>query len=99
MLLLSLIWLVIGLLLGALANGAKLRPASWVKRGWLIMLGLGMVSALLAGWLGVWVLGVQYATVTVLWVSVLCVGVLPRFFTNRKLATSVGAGADDVGRG
>src|SRR5438552_4009370 len=31
MLLLSLLWVVLGLLIGALANAAKLRPAAWVR--------------------------------------------------------------------
>ncbi len=83
MLLLSLIWVVIGLLLGALACGAKLRPASWGKRGWLVMLGIGMMSALLGGWLGAWLFGPQFATVAALWVGVVGV-VLPRFFVGRK---------------
>ena len=83
MLLLSLIWLVIGLLLGALACGAKLHPASWSKRGWLAMPGIGMASALLGGWSGVWLFGSQYATVTALWVGVVGVGLLPRLFTLR----------------
>ncbi|MGH7635455.1 MAG: hypothetical protein ACRENC_17100, partial [Gemmatimonadaceae bacterium] len=70
MLLLSLIWLVIGLLLGVLACGAKLRPATWGKRVWLIMPGIGMLSALGGGWLGAWLFGSQYATLTALWVGV-----------------------------
>ena len=85
MLLLSLLWLVIGVLLGALANGARLRPALWGKRGWLIMLGVGLVSALIGGWLGAWLFGLQYGTVTALWVGVLCVGLLPRLFMGRKV--------------
>jgi len=88
MLLLSLIWLVIGLLLGALACGAKLRPALWGKRGWLLMLCTGMLSALSGGWLGAWLFGSQYATLTALWIGVLCVCIFPRFFT-RKARTSV----------
>ncbi len=89
MLLLSLIWLVIGLLLGALACGAKLRPPSWGKSGWLTMLGIGLVSTLFGGWLGTWLFGPQYATVTALWFGVLCVSLLPWLFKRRKLATSV----------
>jgi uncharacterized membrane protein YeaQ/YmgE (transglycosylase-associated protein family) len=88
LLLLSLIWLVIGLLLGALACGAKLRPVSWGKRGWLAMLGIGMASALFGGWLGAWLFGPQYATVTALWVGVVGVG-LPWLFTRRKMRTII----------
>jgi hypothetical protein len=82
MLLLSLIWLIIGLLIGGLACGARLRPVSWGRRGWPVMLGVGMVSALLGGWLGAWVFGVQYATVTALWVGV--VGVFLPWLLVRK---------------
>jgi uncharacterized membrane protein YeaQ/YmgE (transglycosylase-associated protein family) len=89
MLLLSLIWLVIGLLLGALACGAKLRPASWGKRGWLAMPGIGMASALLGGWSGVWLFGVQFATVTALWVGVVGVSLLPWPFTRRKMQNAL----------
>src|ERR1700694_5362817 len=83
MLLLSLIWVVIGLLVGALACGAKLRPVFWGKRGWLVMLCIGMVSALLGGWLGAWLFGPQFATVAALWVGVVGVCVVPRFFKGR----------------
>jgi len=83
MLLLSLIWLVIGLLLGALGCGAKMRPASWGKRGWLAMLGIGMVSTVSGGWLGAWIFGSQFATVTALWVGVVGVGLLPWLFTRK----------------
>ena len=89
MLLLSLIWLGIGLLLGALACGAKLRPASWGKHGWLLMLCIGMLSALSGGWLGAWLFGSQYATLTALWIGVLCVCVIPRFFMGRNARTIV----------
>ena len=58
MLLLSLFWVLLGLLIGALANAAKLRPAAWVRGGRLGMLGLGALVAVLGGWLGTWVLGV-----------------------------------------
>ena len=84
MLLLSLIWVVIGLLVGALACGAKLRPVFWGKRGWLVMLCIGMVSALLGGWLGVWLFGPQFATVAALWVGVVGVCVVPPVFHGKN---------------
>ena len=89
MLLLSIIWVVIGLLLGALACGARLRPASWGKRGWLAMLGIGMMSALFGGWVGAWLFGSQYATVTALWVGVVGVGLLPWLVMRRKLQNAL----------
>ncbi len=78
MLILSLFWLLIGLLIGALANAAKLRPAAWIRGGRLSMLGLGALVALLGGWLGTWVLGALFATATAIWIAVLGVALLPR---------------------
>ena len=89
MLILSLFWLLIGLFIGALANAAKLRPATWGRGGWLGMLGLGALAALLGGWLGLWVFGALFATATALWIAVLGVALLPRlmkvvsWFQNR----------------
>ncbi len=81
MLLLSLFWVLLGLLIGALANVAKLRPAAWVRGGRLGMLGLGALIAVLGGWLGTWVLGTLFATATALWIAVLGVALLPRLIT------------------
>jgi hypothetical protein len=81
MLILSLIWVALGLLIGALANAAKLRPAAWARGGRLRMLGLGALVALLGGWLGTWVLGALFATATALWIAVLGVALLPRLIT------------------
>ena len=81
MLILSLFWLLIGLLIGALANAAKLRPATWVRGGRLSMLGLGALVALLGGWLGTWLLGGLFATATAIWIAVLGVALLPRLIT------------------
>ncbi len=81
MLILSLLWLLIGLLIGALANAAKLRPAAWGRSGRLGMLVLGMLVALLGGWLGTWILGSLFATATAIWIAVLGVALLPRLIT------------------
>lgn len=88
MLILSLFWLLIGLLIGALANAAKLRPASWVRGGWLSILGLGALVALLGGWLGTWLLGTLFATATAIWIAVLGVALLPWLITwcSQRLA-------------
>ena len=51
MFILSLLWVLIGFLIGALANGVRLRPASWGQRGWLYLPGAGALLALLGGWL------------------------------------------------
>jgi uncharacterized membrane protein YeaQ/YmgE (transglycosylase-associated protein family) len=81
MLILSLTWLLIGLLIGALANAAKLRPVTWVRGGPLALLVLGALVALLGGWLGTWLLGALFATATAIWISVLGVALLPRLIT------------------
>jgi uncharacterized membrane protein YeaQ/YmgE (transglycosylase-associated protein family) len=90
MLILSLLWLVIGLLIGALANVAKLRPRAWQHRGWLAMLGLGALSALIGGWLGTWILSALFATATAIWVAIVGVALLPRLilWCGARLHTS-----------
>jgi uncharacterized membrane protein YeaQ/YmgE (transglycosylase-associated protein family) len=71
MLVLSSVWFVLGILIGALANAARLRPTSWGRHGWLLMLGVGALAALLGGWLGVLLLERNIATALALWVAVL----------------------------
>jgi hypothetical protein len=78
MLILSLFWLLLGLLIGALANAAKLRPVAWDRGGRLALPGLGALVALLGGWLGTWLLGALFATATAIWIAVLGVALLPR---------------------
>ena len=77
MLLLSLVWLVIGVIVGALANGARLRPLSWGRRGWLAMLGLGAAAGLAGGWLGALLYGRYFGAAMALWVAVGVVAVGP----------------------
>jgi hypothetical protein len=77
MLILSLYWLLLGALIGALAIGAshdksgRYRPPSWQFLGWLWMLAIGALAALLGGWLGALLLGKYIATAMALWVAVL----------------------------
>ena len=78
MALLVVIWLALGVLAGALANAARLRPAAWGRRGWLAMMGLGAGSALVGGWLGVLLFGPFSGTGAALWVAVLGVVAGPR---------------------
>jgi hypothetical protein len=73
MFLLSLVWLALGLLAGALALAARLRPASWGPRGLLMLLGLGALAALFGGWLGALLLGRLFGTPVALWVAILAV--------------------------
>ncbi len=62
MLTLSLLWVLIGLMIGALANGVRLRKELWGGRGWLYLPAAGALLALLGGWSGVLLLGVLFAT-------------------------------------
>ncbi len=73
MFMLSLVWLALGLLIGALALAARLRPAAWGRRGWLLLLGMGALGALLGGWIGALLLGRLFGTPTALWVAILAV--------------------------
>lgn len=85
MLLLSLFWLLIGLLIGILANAAKLQLAAWVHDRRLSMPVLGGLSALAGGWLGTWVFGSLFGTATAVWVAVLLVVVVPRLIQHWRI--------------
>lgn len=75
---LSLSWLLLGTLIGLLAYAAKWRPTHWGRHSLLLLCIVGALTALLAGWLGVLLLGKFFATPTALWVTVLIVTLLPR---------------------
>lgn len=77
MFILSLIWLGLGLLIGALALAARMCPASWGRLGWLWMLVLGALAAQFGGWLGTLLMGRLYGTADALWVAALLVVVVP----------------------
>jgi len=80
---LSLLMLGIGVVIGALAAAARLGlpqpgaprviPSWW---GW-INVGMGALTSLIGGWLGVLVFGRLYGLPTALWVSVLGATLLP----------------------
>jgi uncharacterized membrane protein YeaQ/YmgE (transglycosylase-associated protein family) len=69
MFILSLLWILIGLLIGALANGVRLWPASWGRQGWLYLPAAGALLALLGGWLGTLLLGALFGTATAILVA------------------------------
>src|SRR5579875_2905439 len=77
-LMLSLCWLGLGMLIGALANAAKLRPAAWARRGWMVVLGIGALVALLGGWLGAALLGLAFVWPIAVWYAVSSFSLLPR---------------------
>lgn len=73
MLLLSCLWILIGAGIGALAIAAgwDCAGAGWSRRdAWLATLGIGIVTALIGGWLGSLIFDRYYTTPTALWVSV-----------------------------
>ncbi len=77
MLILSLLWLLVGILVGLLANAARLQPASWGRQRWLVIPGIGALSALIGGWLCVLLLGRYIATPMALWIAVFGVVLVP----------------------
>lgn len=74
---LILTWALLGILAGALALAARLKPASWSGRGWLWLLALGLCSSLLGGLLGFWLLGRLFSNAAALWIAILVL-CLPR---------------------
>ena len=72
---LILTWAALGLICGALALGARFKPAAWGRAGWLWLLALGLVSALLGGLLGFWLVGRLFSAASALWIAVLAVAV------------------------
>lgn len=68
---LVLLWLVLGLGIGALAVSARLGRHSLGKRAWLLMPGIGAIAALLGGMLGSLVLSLFYGVATAAWAAVL----------------------------
>ena len=76
MLILSLFWLALGLLIGALGLAARLRPASWGRWGWLMLLGVGALAALLGGLLGSFLYSKLFGTPSALWFSILVIALV-----------------------
>jgi len=80
MLVLSLFWIILGVVLGALANGARWGLRARGFAGWratLCTLGIGAAGALLFGWLGVFVFGRPFGTPAALWGGILAAVLVP----------------------
>jgi hypothetical protein len=78
--LLVLVWMLLGLVAGALALAARLGFAAWRLAGqWAVVvaLGLGMAAAVVGGALGWLIFGRFFATPAALWVAVLAVVLAP----------------------
>jgi uncharacterized membrane protein YeaQ/YmgE (transglycosylase-associated protein family) len=70
MFMLSLLWILIGLVIGVLANAVRRHPASWGRQGWLYLPAVGALLSLLGGWLGALLLGALFATATAILAAV-----------------------------
>ncbi len=68
---LILTWVLLGIVIGALALAARFKPSAWRDYGWLRVLALGLGSALLGGLLGFWLLGRLFSAASALWIAVL----------------------------
>lgn len=86
----SLSWLVIGMLIGLIAAAARSGPIGWRSGGWWRLSGIGALTALVSGWLGVWLLGYYFALAWTLWTTVIGVLLLPRLlFWLRSRSSSL----------
>jgi len=77
MLALSVLWLLIGAVIGLIAHGARLRPAAWARWGWRALPALGALAGLIGGWLGTVVYGRLFGTSAALWIAVVGVSIGP----------------------
>ena len=87
MLVLALGWVAVGLVVGAVALGAGLRPPMWGARGWLGVLGMGIGAALVGGTLGTLLFGRFFSTAVALWIAIVAVVALalaPRLAALRQ---------------
>lgn len=64
---LVLTWAILGIIIGALALGARLKPSAWGRTGrlWLLLLALG--ASLLGGLFGLWLFGRLFSAAVALW--------------------------------
>ncbi|HEU5346810.1 MAG TPA: hypothetical protein VFX31_09380 [Ktedonobacterales bacterium] len=75
MLMLSLLWLGLGVVIGGVALLARLTPAGRGGLRWLRLPALSALGALLGGWLGALLLDRIQASLVAVWVGILAVGV------------------------
>lgn len=86
---LTLIWIVIGLIAGILAHAARLGFGARGMEGrsaLLWTLGLGVVAALLGGFIAAFLLGRLFGTPTAIWVSILAVAAVPWVWQRTRSA-------------
>lgn len=82
-----LIWVGLGALVGLLAHPARLWPAAWGSRSWLMLAGLGAGGALLGGVLGALLVGLLYATAAALALGVLVAAAGPWLVARTRRAS------------
>lgn len=85
---LVLIWAGLGLIAGALALAARLKPANWSKYA---LLALGLGAALLGGLLGLWLFGRLFSSAAALWIAILALCVPGLYERLRKRLAGHGA--------
>jgi len=97
MLQLSLFWLLLGVIFGLLAQGARLgfsaRGVSGAN-GWLATLATGALLSLAGGWIGTLLLGRLFGTPTALWVGILGVVVAPWLWARYRRSRDTAAPAE-----
>jgi hypothetical protein len=86
MLFLSILWLVLGLVIGSIAVAARLGPTRSGLYDWRILLLIGSLAGLAGGWLGTLLLGRFFGTATSAWVAVLAAVLVPWVAGRRSAA-------------
>ncbi|PWT77416.1 MAG: hypothetical protein C5B60_02755 [Chloroflexi bacterium] len=84
MLALSLVWVLLGLSIGLLALGGRLRLNVTMRHGWALLLLIGALAGLAGGWLGTLVYGRFFGTATSAWLAVLAVVLIPWIINRRS---------------
>ena len=87
MLMLSFLWLVIGLVIGLICLAAHLQPQAWSRSSWPLLLIISGVSGYLGGWLGVWLFGRLFAPFAALWIAILASLLIPRLLVLLRQQT------------
>lgn len=74
---LSILWVLLGLVIGLLAVAARRDCKRSGSTNWRILLLIGILAGLAGGWLGTLLFGRFFGSATSAWVAVLAVVVIP----------------------
>jgi hypothetical protein len=77
MFLLSILWVVLGLVIGSLAVAARLGATRSGPYNWRLLLLIGALAGLAGGWIGTLLFGRFFGTATSAWIAVLAVALIP----------------------